>query len=340
MKAVSLIKYGVAKDAFEIREIPKPVPTDNEVLIKVACFGLNYADVMARYGQYQDAPPLPAILGYEVSGTIEAVGKDITELKVGDKAMAFTRFGGYAEYAIADARGTVVIPARLSMAEATALPTQYGTAYYCAYEMVNLFKGDHVLIHAAAGGVGTALIQLAKNKGCVIYGTAGSEEKLNYLRDLGVDHPINYLTSDFAKEIKNIRGEAGLDVVFDPVGGTSYKKSRKLLAHGGRIVSYGVSERSGKKGGVFADLKMVFNFGFLHPLMFLINSQGTIGVNMLRIGDHQPDTLKRCMTGVVDLVEKGVLKPYIGGTFSVNRIDEAHELLGSRKSIGKIVIEW
>ena len=340
MKAVQLIKFGKAAQAFELGEIAKPVPGDNDVLIKVACFGLNYADVMARYGQYQDCPPLPAILGYEVSGTVEALGKDVAGLSVGDKVMSFTRFGGYAEYAIADSRGTVKIPSQFSMAEATALPTQYGTAYYCAYEMVNLFEGDHVLIHAAAGGVGTALIQLAKNKGCVIYGTAGSDEKLEYLKGLGVDFPINYRKSDFAKEIKGVRGSKGIDVVFDPIGGSNYKKSRKLLAHGGRIVSYGVSERSGKKGGILADLNLVFSFGFLHPVMFLMSSTGTIGVNMLRIGDHQPETLKRCMEGVVALADQGILKPYIGGTFSVNRIDEAHELLGSRNSIGKIVIEW
>jgi len=336
MKAVTLIKNGKAEEAFEIREAPKPIPADNEVVIKVACFGLNYADVMARYGQYQDAPALPCILGYEVSGTVEEVGKDVKDHVVGDKVMAFTRFGGYAEYAVADTRGTVSIPSQFSMAEATALPTQYGTAYYCAYEMVNLFEGDHVLIHAAAGGVGTALIQLAKHKGCVIYGTVGSDEKLKYLRDLGVDYPINYRTTDFTKEIKSLRGADGIDAV----GGTSYKKSRKLLAHGGRIVSYGVSERSGKKGGILADLKLVFNFGFLHPIMFIMDSKGTIGVNMLRIGDHKPDTLKRCMNGVVKLAEEGILKPHIGGTFPVERIGDAHELLGSRNSIGKVVIEW
>jgi len=340
MKAVTLVKYGGAKNAFQLREVPQPVQADHEVLIKVSSFGLNYADVMARYGQYKDAPPLPAILGYEVAGTIEAVGKDVTAFSKGDQVMAFTRFGGYAEYAVADARGTAPIPAGFTALEATALPTQYGTAYYCAYEMVNLFEGDHVLIHAAAGGVGTALIQLAKNKGCIIYGTAGSAEKLAYLRGLGVDFPINYRTTDFFKEIKNLRGNEGMDVVFDPIGGSNYKKSRKLLAHGGRIVSYGVSERSGKKGGILADIKLVFDFGFLHPIMFLLNSQGTIGVNMLRIGDYQPNTLKRSLEGVVRLSEDGILKPHIGGTFTVDRIDEAHELLGSRKSMGKIVIEW
>jgi len=340
VKAVALVKYGNAEEAFEIREVSKPVPADHEILIKVSCFGLNYADVMARYGQYQDAPPLPAVLGYEVAGTIEEIGKDVSDLAVGNKVMAFTRFGGYAEYAVADARGTVEIPGNITMVEATALPTQYGTAYYCAYEMVNLFKDDHVLIHAAAGGVGTALIQLARKKGCVIYGTAGSDEKLDYLRGIGVDYPINYRSVDFYKEIKNLRGKEGVDVVFDAVGGTNYKKSRKLLAHGGRIVSFGVSGRSGKKGGILADLKLVFNFGFLHPIMLLMKSQGTIGVNMLRIGDHQPDTLKRCLLGVVELVNEGALQPHIGGTFSVEQIGAAHDLLGSRNSIGKIAIEW
>jgi len=340
VRAVALVKYGNTEEAFEIREVSKPAPAAHEVLIKVKCFGLNYADVMARHGQYKDAPPLPAVLGYEVAGTIEEIGKDVRDFAVGNKVMAFTRFGGYAEYAVADARGTVDIPENITMAEATALPTQYGTAYFCAYEMVNLFKGDHVLIHAAAGGVGTALIQLAKRKGCIIYGTAGSDEKLEYLRGLGVDYPINYRNADFETEITDLRGRQGIDVIFDPVGGTTYNKSRKLLAHGGRIVSFGVSERSGKKGGILADLKLVFNFGFLHPIMLLMKSQGSIGVNMLRIGDHQPDTLKRCLMGVVELVNEGVLKPHIGGTYSAEQIGEAHELLGSRKSIGKIVIDW
>ena len=275
-----------------------------------------------------------------MAGIVHSIGKDVTGFAVGDKVMAFTRFGGYAEFAIADSRGTVKIPANSSMVEAAAIPTQLGTAYYCAYEMVNMFEGDHVLIHAAAGGVGIALVQLAKDKGCVVYGTAGSDKKLEILRDLGVDYPINYRKSDFVQEIKAIRGDKGLDIVFDPVGGTSYKRSRKMLAHGGRIVSFGVSERSGKKGGILADLKLVFDFGFLHPIMFIMESKGTIGVNMLRIGDHKPDTLKRCLEGVVKLIGDGVLKPHIGGTFKADQIAEAHDLLGSRNSIGKIVIEW
>lgn len=340
MKAIVLVKYGTAENAFKIEEREKPVASDNEVIIKVEAFGLNYADVMARNGLYKDAPPLPCVLGYEVAGTIDSMGKNVIGYSLGDRVTGFTRFGGYAEYTAADVRGLIKIPDSMTAAESTALTTQYGTAYYCAYEMVNLFEGDHVLIHAAAGGVGTALIQLAKNKGCIVYGTAGSDEKLEYLKSMGVNFPINYRKKNFEEEIKKLQGDQGLDVIFDPVGGTNYKKGRKILSHGGRIVSYGVSERSGKKAGLLSDLNLVFNFGFLHPIMLLMKSQGAIGVNMLRIGDHKPLTLKRCLEGVVKLVEEGVLKPHIGGAFKVSDIAKAHKLLESRNSIGKIIVEW
>jgi len=340
MQAIELIKYGSAADAFKVVEKENPVANDNEVVIKVAAFGLNYADVMARNGLYKDAPPIPCVLGYEAAGTVDSIGKNVQGFSIGDRVTGFTRFGGYAEYVVVDSRGLVPIPENTTTSEATALTTQYGTAYYCAYEMVSLFKGDHVLIHAAAGGVGTALIQLAKHKGCIVYGTAGSDEKLEYLKKIGVDFPINYRKQDFEEEIKKLRGKEGIDVIFDPVGGTNYKKGRKILSHGGRIVSYGVSERSGKKWGILSDIKLMLNFGFLHPVFLLMKSQGAIGVNMLRIGDHKPDTLKRCLDGVISLVREEVLKPHIGGTFKSNEIAQAHELLESRKSIGKIVVEW
>ena len=133
---------------------------------------------------------------------------------------------------------------------------------------------------------------------------------------------------------------SGIDVIFDPVGGSNYKKGRKLLSHGGRIVSYGISERSGKKGGILSDIKLMLDFGFIHPVILLMKSQGAIGVNMLRIGDHKPDTLKRCLDGIINLVKEGVLKPHIGGTFKASEIAKAHELLESRNSVGKIIVEW
>lgn len=340
MKAIAVVKYAEPESSFEVQEREKPVPTGVEVLVKVDAFGLNYADVMARNGMYADAPPIPAVLGYDVVGIVDAVGEQVQDLAVGQRVVAFTRFGAYAEYAITNRMAVVAIPDDMPNGVAAALATQYCTAYYAAYEMVNLFEGDHVLVQAAAGGVGTAVVQLAKLKGCILYGTAGSDEKLEYLKKLGVDYPINYRKTDFAEEIMNIRGDKKIDVVFDSLGGKTFNKGRKLLAHGGRIVGYGVAERSGTKNKTWANLKLAYHFGFLHPISLLMPSQGMIGVNMLRIADHQPQIIQRCLNKVVEMAVEGKLHPHVGGVFKATQIAEAHRFLEDRKSVGKIVVEW
>lgn len=340
MKAIFLVKYGKAEGSFEIRETPKPQPTKKEVLIKVETFGLNFADVMARRGLYREAPPLPCILGYEVVGTIEKVGEDVEKLKPGQKVAAFTRFGGYAEYVTIHEMVVSPVPENIDNSSAAALVTQYCTAYYAAYDMANIKEGDHVLIHAAAGGVGIAFIQLAKRKGCVIYGTAGSDEKVKFLEENGVDYPINYRKSDFVEEINRLRKNNKIDIIFDPIGGKSFKQSRKLLAHGGRIITFGASEQLTRKRGLIPSLKLMFNFGFIHPVGLLMTSTGVIGVNMLRIADFKPEILQKTLQSVMNLAANKEIKPYVGSSFKAEEIVQAHEYLESRKSIGKIVINW
>ncbi len=338
MRAVVLIKKGSAINAFEIREVAKPTVKQGEVLIKVAAFGLNFADVMARRGMYKEAPPLPAILGYDVAGTIEEIGEDVTNLKKGDRVTAMTRFGGYAEYAVTKSNAVAVIPDELDAATATALTTQYCTALYAASEMVNLHKGDKVLIQSGAGGVGTALIQYAKHLQCEIFATAGSEVKLNYLRDLGVHHPINYNTQDFEKEIKKIRKQKGIDVIFDAVGGKSVKKGIRLLSPGGRLVCYGASAISNRN--IFGKIKTILDFGFYHPAMLMMPSKSIIGINMLQIADHHPKVIERCLTKVMKLYAIGVFVPTIAKVYLATAIDEAHNYLENRSNIGKVVMQW
>ena len=341
MRAVILTKFGKSDKAFEIQERPIPTPKDYEICVKTEAFGLNFADVMARQGLYQDCPPLPAILGYEVVGRIHSIGKDVTDFEIGQRVVSLTRFGGYAEYAVADARAAAVIPDDMDYCVAAALATQYATAFYCAAYTTQLHEGEHVLIQAAAGGVGTALVQMDKNKGCIVYGTAGSEKKLDYLRTLGVDHPINYNTTDFATYIEKASGKNAIDVAFDSLGGNAVKKARKLLAIGtGRIICYGAASRSGKGKGVFGDLKLVFGFGFLASVELLLKSQGVTGVNMLRVADNRPEALKFCIQSVVKMVDEGILNPTIGGKFPVEEIAKAHDFLGGRKSIGKVAVHW
>jgi NADPH2:quinone reductase len=223
---------------------------------------------------------------------------------------------------------------------AAALPTQGCTAYFCAEEMVRLYPGDHVLVQAAAGGVGTLLVQLAKHRGCYVYGTAGSDKKLEYLRSLGVDMPINYNRDDFVEVIRRARGNEGLDVIFDSIGGSAIRRGLQLLAPGGRIVCFGAASHEAGSFQLLRSLKFALSFGFPHPIPLLINSRSILGVNMLRIADHRPLVLQRCMQNVAKLAFDGVLHPVVGGRFNANQLGEAHAFLEGRQSTGKIVVSW
>ncbi|MEM7372908.1 MAG: zinc-binding dehydrogenase [Bacteroidota bacterium] len=339
MKAIYLVRTGDAAQAFEQREVPTPKPGLGEVLIKVEAFGLNFADVMARLGLYPDAPPLPAVIGYDIVGRIEEVGEGVNPDRIGERITALCRFGGYAEYALTPAIGAIPIGNDMDSGTGLSLAVQGATAIYMAEEMVRLHEGEHVLIHAAAGGVGSLLVQFARHKGCVIYGTAGSQRKLDFLRDLGVDHPINYREKEFATEIRSIRGEDGLDIVFDPIGGKSLKQGFKLLRAGGRIVAFGGSSMTQAKN-IFSKIRIGLSFGIYHPVAFLSNSRSMLGVNMLRISDQRPELSARALRRTVELAKEGILQPLVGGRYPASQIGDAHAFLESRQSMGKVIVEW
>lgn len=343
IRAIFLVKSGKAEKAFEEREAPMPEPGPLEMRIKVRAFGLNFADVMARMGLYPEAPKKPAILGYDVVGYVDAIGSEVhSELKEGDHVVALTRFGGYATHVCTDYRGVVAIDEDVHVAEATALTTQGGTAYYMAHEMVHVFQGDHVLIHAAAGGVGSILCQMLHHQGAIVYGTAGTDEKVAYVKSLGVQYPINYRKASFDTAIKELLSDQnalGLDVVFDAIGGGSAKKGFKLLGAGGRIVLFGAAALT-SASNIFSKLGVLMGFGLYSPLGFMTPAKGMIGVNMLRIADDKPEVLKRVLSGTVDLFQKGVIRPKVGGVYPVADIAKAHDDLGSRKTMGKVAITW
>lgn len=343
MRAVFLVKNGNAFKAFEEREAPMPQPGPLEIRIKVRAFGLNFADVMARMGLYPEAPKKPGILGYDVVGYVDALGSEVqTELKEGDHVVALTRFGGYATHVCTDYRGVVAIDEDVNVAEATALTTQGGTAFYMANEMARVFPGDHVLVHAAAGGVGSILCQMLGAKDAIVYGTAGTDEKVAYVKSLGVPHPINYRNESFDTKIKQLLSQQhalGLDVVFDAIGGNSAKKGFKLLGAGGRLVLFGAAAFTSAPN-IFAKLGVLLGFGLYHPLGFMTPAKGIIGVNMLRIADDKPDVLKRVLKGTVDLFQQKVIQPKVGGVYPVSEIAQAHDDLAKRKTMGKIAIKW
>ena len=195
-----------------------------------------------------------------------------------------------------------------------------------------------VLIHAAAGGLGTALIQLAQWKGCIIIGVAGGKDKTDYLRSLGVHHVVNHHESDYLDYVRDhLNGK--VDVVFDNLGGSSIKKAKSILSKGGRIVSLGATSLSGKKG-IFALMKLVLGFGWFSPIAYLMKSQSHIGVNMLKHADNRPDIIAVEFKEVGNLYKQGIIKPHIGKVFPQDQLPEAHAWMENRKSIGKIVVKW
>lgn len=340
MKAVYLVNYGNSASAFEIRDAPMAKAGKGELVIKVACFGLNFADVVARRGMYPEAPKNPAILGYDVAGTIHEIGEGVEGFEIGQRVTALTRFGGYAEYATTQAEGVAIIPDNIDFATATALATQGCTAYYCAFESVTLHEGDRVLVHAAAGGVGGLLVQMAKHKKCIVYGTA-STSKMGYLKELGVDIPIDYTKENFSEVIRQHSPNQKVDIIFDSLGGRTFRDGYNLLAPAGRIITFGTAEQiKGNKTSKLGTLKMAVNFGIYSPIQLLLGSKAIIGVNMLQVADNRKQVFKHCISEVVKMAEQGIIKPQLDKVFDVQNIANAHDYLESRQSIGKIAVKW
>ncbi|MEN8928842.1 MAG: zinc-binding dehydrogenase [Flavobacteriales bacterium] len=341
MKAIFLVKNTSADKAFEMRETPTPILGAGEVMIQCEGFGLNYADVMARQGLYKGAPPIPCVIGYDVVGKITEVCDDENNHLIGKRVVGLTKFGGYAQFAKTDVTAIAEIDDSLSISEATAIATQYCTAYFASSYITNLHKGDKVLIHASAGGVGTALTQIAKTKGCETFGLTSSSAKFDYLKSNGMDHPINLKETDYHEQFMKLSKGVRADVIFNSMGGDSIQKDLKILSVGGRLINYGAASISGKKPNLFTLLSLLRKTGKLKPLKLLGKSAGVVGVNMLSIADKKPEIIGECLSAVVKLMkENPSIKPISGGEFSVDNIAEAHALLESRKSTGKIGVKW
>lgn len=239
MKAIVISKHG-PPEALQLADVPEPELRAGEVLVRVKAAGINFADIFARLGLYPDAPTPPFTPGLEVSGEIEKVGPDVDGGRLGQAVMAFVKSGGYAEKISVPAECAVPVPPGMDFQQAAALPVNYLTAYHMLFYQGSIRRGERVLIHAAAGGVGLAAVEVAKLAGAEIYGTA-SPSKFDFLRTWGVHHPIDYHTLDFEEEIRRLTHGEGVDIVLDAVGGESFAKSYRLLKPAGRLMIYGFS---------------------------------------------------------------------------------------------------
>ncbi len=334
-----ITKVGNASDAFALKEFVIPELQDQEVTVEVEAFGLNYADVMARRGLYREAPPFPCIVGYEVVGKVVAIGPNANPDILNKRVIAFCRFGGYARHVVTNDYA-VVEAEKGEAAELLALCTQAVTAYYMAEYLTPVHPGDNVLIHAAAGGVGTILIQLAKLKGATVFAKVGNDEKALLAKELGADHTINYRSEDYVLAVSAILKEDRLDISFNPVAGSTYKKDMHLLGSGGRMVLFGGSQLSDGKWGIFSKLNFVRKMGVFLPIALMMKSKNVLGVNMLKIADNKPAVLEVCLKKVVELYHEGKLKPQVGGSFSHDQLSQAHDLLESGNSTGKLSVYW
>ncbi len=334
-----LHKKGTPEEAFKISEIELPELNEFDVLIENEAFGLNYADVMARRGLYRETPKFPCVIGYEVVGKIIKIGSGVDPKMLGKRVVAFTRFGGYAKHSITFSDAVAEID-NMSTNDALSLSTQGVTAYYMANYVAPIKRGEYVLIHAAAGGVGTLLIQLAKNAGAIVIAKVSSEEKVQKCKELGADFAVNYKSVNYVSEIEKLIGNKKIDVSFNPVGGKTFKMDKELMGFGTRIFLFGGSELAEGRFGILSQLNFLRKMGMIIPAFQMMQSKSIIGVNMLKIADTKPLVLKDSMHQIISFYQQGLIKTENGGDFNFSELNKAHSLLESGKSIGKIAVHW
>jgi NADPH:quinone reductase-like Zn-dependent oxidoreductase len=336
MRQVVIRRYG-APDVLELREAPNPAPGEGEIRIAVAAAGVNFADVMARLGLYPDAPKLPLVVGYEVTGIVDAVGRGVTRVREGDRVIALTRFGGYATSVVVPAAFAFAAGAALSDAEAAALPVNYLTALVALYRIANVTAGETVLIHGAGGGVGIAAIQLARLRRAVLIGTA-SIAKHDALRTFGVDHVIDRRAGDLTAQVRRITNNRGVDVILDPIGGKSFKTSYRLLAPLGRLVLYGVSAIApGERRSWWRAARAVVQMPTFKPISLMSHNRGVFGLNVAHLWNERRQ-LESGMQLLLLELEAGRLQPIVSRTFPLERAADAHRFVQSRANVGKVVL--
>ena len=324
-------------EVLKVQEAPDPRSDKGEVVIKVKAAGLNFADILARQGLYPDGPKKPCVMGYEVAGVVEAVGEDADPNLLGKAVVALTRFRGQAEKIAVRANQIFEKPELLSFEQAAAIPVNYLTAYALLYVMGSLQPGESVLIHNAGGGVGLAALDIARKIGATTYGTA-SPGKHEFLRQRGLDHPIDYRNQDWLPVLQQLTNGRGVELVIDPIGGSHWKKSYAALRHTGRLGMFGVSSASanGLKGKLKL-IKAAVQMPRFHPIGLLNKNRGVFGLNLGHMW-HEPEKVATWMKAILDGVDEGWIRPFVDKAFPFAQAGDAHSYLEARKNIGKVVL--
>ena len=322
MKAIVVREFG-GTERLELVDVPEPVAGPGQVVVEVAAAGVNYADVMMRRGLYVGGPPPPFVPGLEVAGRVASLGEGVDKVAIGQEVIALVPAGGYAERVVAPAAAVMPRPAGMSAVAGAAFPVNFYTADFALHFAGNLQPGQTVLVHAAAGGVGTAAVQLAKQAGARVIATASSAAKLERVRALGADVVVDYTTEDFVDVAKRETGGKGVELVLESVGGDVFEQSVKALRSLGRLVVYGVAS---------ADVRRPDPRELLFRNLWIIGLH--IGVLM-----QTPAIAGPASTRLFGLLASGRIAPQVGHVLALEEAARAHELLEDRANYGKIVLE-
>jgi NADPH:quinone reductase-like Zn-dependent oxidoreductase len=337
VKAIVIPRHGRA-DVLEVREVAEPALRPGHVRIAVRAAGLNFSEVSARQGLYPDMPRLPAIVGYEVAGTIEALGEGVTSLSVGERVWAICRFGGHAEVVCTPASFVRPMPAGLDFVEAAAVPVAYATAMLVTHVRGNVQSGDWVLVHMAAGGVGLAAIQLARLvPGVTIVGTASASKQSFLLRN-GVDHCIDYRGRDFETDVRRLTSGRGVDLILDPMGGRHWRKNYRLLAPLGRLVLFGFANATGPgKRNLVRVVSEIVRAPRWSPMQLMNDNRAVLGLNLGHLIE-EAKLIERGLDGVSQLLNSRRIQPTVDEVFPFAQAARAHRRIEERRNIGKVVL--
>ncbi|MBM3226753.1 MAG: NAD(P)H-quinone oxidoreductase [Candidatus Tectomicrobia bacterium] len=323
MRAITIRAPG-GPDVLQLTEVPDPVPTPEQLLVRVQATALNRADTLQRRGHYPPPPGESEILGLELAGEVEAVGSATQGFRVGDRVFGLVGGGGYAEKAVIDYRMAMLIPTAWSCIDAAAVPEVFLTANETLFTLGQLAPGETVLIHAGASGVGTAGIQMARHLGARVFATAGTPEKVARITALGADVGINYKTEDFAARVRELTQKSGVALVQDFIGAAYWQRNLQCLAAGGRLVLVGLM--GGTK--IEADLGLILRQR-LHIIGSVMRSQSL---------DNKIAMTQRFQERWLPLLAQGHIRPIIDTTFPLAEAAAAHQYMEENRNVGKIML--
>lgn len=338
MRQVWVTRAG-PPEVLAVREAPDPSPGPGEVRIRVAAAGVNFADIMMRLGFYSDAPPLPAVPGYEVAGVVDAVGPGVESPRTGEAVLAFCRFGGYSDTLCVPRQFAYPCPAGTPPTVAAALPVNYLTAYQMLVVMAGVKPGDTVVVHGAAGGVGLAALELCRLHGARVIGSA-SPGKHAFLRERGVDVCFDSRAPVFADLVRRATGGHGAEIVLEPRAGAWIRESYRALAPTGRLVLFGFSQAAaGKRPSRLAVLRTLAGVPWLalNPIRLLNDNKAVLGVNLGRLWDQQ-ERVAAWLRQLLDWFAAGQLRPRVDRVFPFAEAAQAHHYLQDRRNIGKVLL--